>query len=167
MVTVRRFLPDDFGCLVELHEGAATALWPKTYRSKPEMVQWVKEADTPPFSMLFTIVSQEAPVGICWFYNMDGYCAMVGFGLVEKVRGTGVSKVAGQQLLDIAFNVLGLGRIGSGAAESHKGSRRLLESLGFKEEGRLRQATFVRGRYEDSVLYSLLADEWRQQCQQE
>lgn len=38
--------------------------------------------------------------------------------------------------------------------------RKILEALGFKSEGQLREHTFARGRYQDVEVFSLLADEW-------
>ena len=39
-------------------------------------------------------------------------------------------------------------------------SRAIPERLGFSEEGVLREAKLIRGRYEDAALYSMLAADW-------
>ena len=38
--------------------------------------------------------------------------------------------------------------------------KKILEALGFKPEGQLRDHSFVRGRYQNVDVYSLLAEEW-------
>jgi ribosomal-protein-serine acetyltransferase len=40
-------------------------------------------------------------------------------------------------------------------------SRAIPERLGFRQEGTLRQAELVDARYLDSVMYSMLAADWR------
>ncbi len=39
-------------------------------------------------------------------------------------------------------------------------SRAIPERLGFREEAVLREAKLIRGRYEDAVLYAMLAPDW-------
>ena len=39
-------------------------------------------------------------------------------------------------------------------------SRAIPKRLGFREEALLREAKLIRGRYEDAVLYAMLASEW-------
>lgn len=43
---------------------------------------------------------------------------------------------------------------------TNEASRGLLESLGFSEEGRLRKEAFWDGEYRDTIVYSLLREEW-------
>lgn len=43
-------------------------------------------------------------------------------------------------------------------------SAKLLERLGFRLEGRLRERWIVAGVVSDSAMYGLLAREWRQQA---
>jgi RimJ/RimL family protein N-acetyltransferase len=39
--------------------------------------------------------------------------------------------------------------------------QRVLEKAGFKKEGTLRKALFVRGKWTDGYLYSILKEEWQ------
>jgi ribosomal-protein-serine acetyltransferase len=45
------------------------------------------------------------------------------------------------------------------AAPENRRSRAIPERLGFREEGQLREAERVKGRYLDSVVYGMLASE--------
>jgi ribosomal-protein-alanine N-acetyltransferase len=42
------------------------------------------------------------------------------------------------------------------------GSQKVLEKAGFKMEGTIRKAFFLRGYLRDSILYSILRDEWKE-----
>ena len=45
-------------------------------------------------------------------------------------------------------------------AEFNAAARRVMERLGFREEGRRRRALYRSGRYSDSVIYGLLREEF-------
>jgi len=62
-------------------------------------------------------------------------------------------------LCQVAFSQLRTRRISSSALEPNVASRRVLKKLGFREEGRQREAVRVRGRSLDMVLYGLLRGE--------
>lgn len=61
-----------------------------------------------------------------------------------------------------AFTVLKLNRVEIRAAVGNVRSRAIPERLGFSQEGVARQAERIGDRYEDSVVYSMLATEWSQ-----
>lgn len=44
--------------------------------------------------------------------------------------------------------------------EHNDASIRVLEKLGFQQEGCLREHAYIRGAYRDTYLFGLLADEW-------
>jgi RimJ/RimL family protein N-acetyltransferase len=43
---------------------------------------------------------------------------------------------------------------------TNEASARLMNRLGMREEGRIRDHVFVRGAWRDSVVHSILEDEW-------
>ncbi len=63
-------------------------------------------------------------------------------------------------LLEIGFEGMGLHRIYLRHVHSNKRGHRCYLAAGFREEGRLRQATFIRGEFHDDVLMSVLAEEY-------
>ena len=65
-----------------------------------------------------------------------------------------------QTTLEACFDGWGVHRVGVRVEEGNERAMALYRRLGFKEEGRLRQAAFRDGRHADVLLFSLLAKEW-------
>lgn len=74
--------------------------------------------------------------------------------------GNGYATAAGRLLLEHAFDELGLHRTEASAFASNDASRRVLEKLGFTEEGVARGKALVDGEWTDVVRYGLLEAEW-------
>ncbi len=64
-------------------------------------------------------------------------------------------------MVDFGFRELGLQRISSWCIADNVASARVLERLGFQKEGRLRSNEFFKGRWWDTLLYALLAEDWQ------
>ena len=73
-------------------------------------------------------------------------------------QGFGIDMM--QTTLEACFDGWGVHRIGVRVEEGNERALALYRRLGFKEEGRLRQAAFRDGRHADVLLFSLLAEEW-------
>jgi RimJ/RimL family protein N-acetyltransferase len=65
-------------------------------------------------------------------------------------------------LVDFAFGSLGLHRLEADVDPRNGPSLRLLERLGFRREGLLRERYHAQGEIQDSVILGLLAPEWQQ-----
>ena len=85
----------------------------------------------------------------------------LGYNLVRARQGQGLGREAIQLALSFAFETLGLQRIEADVDPRNERSWHLLESLGFRREGRLRQRWRVKGEITDGVFYGLLRDEYR------
>jgi ribosomal-protein-alanine N-acetyltransferase len=86
--------------------------------------------------------------------------AEIGFALVPGRRGRGVMTLATEALLDFAFGTMRLRRIEADVDPDNESSIRLLERLGFRREGLLRERWLVEGEPRDAVLMGLLAADW-------
>ena len=64
-------------------------------------------------------------------------------------------------LLRFAFEQMRLHRIEADVDPDNRPSIRLLERLGFRLEGRMRERWLVQGTAQDSLMMALLAAEWR------
>lgn len=76
--------------------------------------------------------------------------------------GRGYATEVAQRLLDFGFTTLGLHRITATCDPRNTSSLRVLEKIGMRYEGTLREAVLIRDGWRDSLLYSLLKHEWRQ-----
>lgn len=108
------------------------------------------------------IVCAEDIVGMVGLHAVDWAhrSASIGYWLDEAHQGRGTMTSAVRALVDHALHALGLHRIEIRAAKENARSRALAERLGFREEGLLREAFRVGERYDDDVVYALLASEW-------
>jgi RimJ/RimL family protein N-acetyltransferase len=104
------------------------------------------------------------PVGNCALngINSKDHAAMFGIGIGEKdYWGKGYGTEAARLLVNYGFGQLNLHRIFSTALAYNERSLRLHRKVGFKEEGRARQAMFKNGQYHDLVHFGMLREEWQ------
>jgi RimJ/RimL family protein N-acetyltransferase len=102
-------------------------------------------------------------IGTCTLHRIqrDHRRAELGYILRRDHWGRGLAREALMALLDHAFGVLEFHRLEADVDPRNAASIRLLERLGFKLEGHLRERYFVAGDIQDSSIYGLLAPEWR------
>ena len=79
---------------------------------------------------------------------------------LEIYRGHGYGTDAALAILRYGFQELGLYRVEAETADYNLPARRVLEKVGFREEGRRRQKLYRAGRRWDSLVYGLLRNEF-------
>jgi [ribosomal protein S5]-alanine N-acetyltransferase len=94
-------------------------------------------------------------------WNPDYRSATLGYSLTDKAWGHGFATEASGALLQWAFNALDLNRVQAQTDTRNMASARVLEKLGFKREGELREDCVVEGEVSDSWVYGLLRREWK------
>ena len=87
--------------------------------------------------------------------------AETGYALASHAWGHGYMLEAMGALLRYGFETLDLNRIEADIDPRNEPSARLLERLGFRREGLLRERWIVGGEVSDSTLYGLLRRDWR------
>jgi len=97
-------------------------------------------------------------VGIDDMKNKEG---MVGYILNRKYWNQGYMTEAASKVVSFGFGQLGLHRITAMCDPGNIGSFRVMEKLGMKREGYLREHTLWKGIWRDSLLYAILDKEWR------
>ena len=107
-------------------------------------------------------VSDEAFIGWCSLtrWNPDYRRAPMGYCLDEAAWGHGYATEAARALLEWAFDTLDLNRVQAETDTRNGASAHVLEKLGFRREGTLREDCVVNGDVSDSWVYGLLAREW-------
>ena len=84
----------------------------------------------------------------------------VGFVLREDKWGLGLATEAARAVIKFGFETLALHRIEGRCMAENERSSAVLEKCGMSCEGRLREAMFVKGRFADIKIYSILDKEY-------
>ncbi|MFE3774136.1 GNAT family N-acetyltransferase [Streptomyces sp. NPDC059122] len=87
----------------------------------------------------------------------------IGYVFHPDHAGHGYATEASRALLKLGFEELGLHRIQAELDGRNTASAKLLERLGMRREGHLRENEFLDGEWSDEVIYAILAREWRAQ----
>lgn len=88
--------------------------------------------------------------------NAIGY---IGYWLAQEYNGKGIMTGSVKDLMKLGFNYYALNRIEIRCALDNHKSRAIPERLGFRQEGIIRSAEKVYGKYLDHVVYGLLQQE--------
>jgi RimJ/RimL family protein N-acetyltransferase len=88
------------------------------------------------------------------------HSAQIGFALRADRWGRGHGAETVRLLLRLGFDELGLHRLWGARSPDNAVSDTLMTKLGMVEEGRIRGHLLVRGAWRDSVVHSILEDEW-------
>lgn len=99
-------------------------------------------------------------IGLVHAYGIDEDRAHLAYWLLPAFHGEGYGREMAELLVDRTFEVSSVHSVGAGAFAFNEPSRHILESLGFVEEYRSREAEYVDGAYRDFVQYGLLRREW-------
>ena len=86
--------------------------------------------------------------------------AEIGYGIAEDYQGKGLGKLAVQAMIDKIFEETDLRRLMAHVYEGNTASCKLLERLGFKKEGVLRQHYIINGEPVNECVYGLLRSDY-------
>lgn len=169
-LTLREFVPEDWApVLAYQRDPRYLRFYPWTERSESEVrdfvgifVDWQKETPRRRFQLAITLKENGTLIGNCGLRRKpnNDWEADIGYELDPLYWGRGYATEASGALVDFGFRELGLSRISSWCIGDNKASARVLERLGFRQEGRLRRNEYFKGRWWDTLLYALLRDEW-------
>jgi len=88
--------------------------------------------------------------------DLHRHCDL-GYWLRKEHTGKGLMTEAAGRVISFAFETIKMHRIRCAAAEENAPSRRVIERLGFVQEGVAREAERVKSRWMTHVVYSLLS----------
>jgi ribosomal-protein-alanine N-acetyltransferase len=83
----------------------------------------------------------------------------LGYWIDRRVAGQGMASLAVALVCDHAFGAVGLHRVEADIRPENLPSRRLVERLGFRQEGLLRRYLDIDGDWRDHLSYALLAED--------
>jgi ribosomal-protein-alanine N-acetyltransferase len=85
----------------------------------------------------------------------------IGYDLNPAYWGQGIMTEALRAVLRYGFEKMDLNRIQAVIDSENVRSQKLVQRLGFKKEGVLRQNSVFKGQFRDDACYSLLREEWK------
>ena len=91
----------------------------------------------------------------------EGRQADIGYELDPRFWGRGLATEAARELLRFGFDGLGMHRICGCCVADNTASARVMEAVGMRREAHLREETWFKNRWWDSLIYAVLEDEWR------
>jgi len=83
----------------------------------------------------------------------------VGYWVDRRVAGRAVLPTALAMVADHCFTTAGLHRLEANVRPENEASRRVMDKVGFVEEGHHRRYLAIDGDYRDHVTYALLAED--------
>jgi RimJ/RimL family protein N-acetyltransferase len=109
-------------------------------------------------------VGYDVPVGVVQVRQLDPAfgTAEWGIALGSPFWGTGVFTSAARLFLDFVFDQVGVHRLEGRAAVQNGRANGALRKIGAVQEGVLRRSLACHGQYHDQLLWSILADDWRE-----
>jgi ribosomal-protein-alanine N-acetyltransferase len=85
--------------------------------------------------------------------------AQVGYWIDEAYAGRGVIPTALAMAVDHCFFVIGLHRVEATIRPENHASRRVVEKLGFREEGLRRRSLHINGAWRDHLSYAMTVED--------
>lgn len=123
-----------------------------------------RQLDTPRSEYYLAITESAAPEVVIGFVRLGlggVKAADLGYALRPEWQGRGIARAAVSRMIEFGFGDLGLHRLTANIGPQNTASMRLVESLGFRREGTIRDHVHTNGAWRDSASFSLLEGEWQ------
>jgi [ribosomal protein S5]-alanine N-acetyltransferase len=114
------------------------------------------------FQLAVTLKTSGRLIGNCGIRRTaaGAHEADIGYELSPDHWGHGYATEAARAIVQFGFAELKVHRIWAWCIADNAASARLLERLGLKLEGRLREKEYFKGRWWDTLVYGILENEW-------
>jgi len=113
------------------------------------------------YTLAIILKTKAKLIGSCGIHvsNPDSREGWIGYCLNRKFWGKGYATEAANALVDFGFDKLKLHRIFATCDPANMASAHVLEKVGLKREGHLRQHKWAKGRWRDSLVFGILGQE--------
>lgn len=167
-VVLRRPEPKDLNALYVYKNDPEIALMLggfTTGYSMQDLEEWLEYHRRCKDEVVWVIAQQrdDRCIGHVGLYNIDLRVRSAEFGILlgdRETWGKGIGRACTKFVLEIGFFELNLNRIYLSVLVTNERAIRLYRTLGFREEGRMRQAQFKNGSYVDCLNMAILRDEY-------
>lgn len=173
---IREFAEDDWQSVYDYRRDARyLRFYPDDIASESEVQAFVKQQITNQqleprlsFQMAICLPDDDRMIGNVGIrlrsllnHQSEARQADIGYELDPHYWGRGFATEAAQAILDFGFAELDLHRILANCLAENKASARVLEKLGMRLEGRLRDSEYFKNRWWDTLIYAILDYEWQ------
>jgi ribosomal-protein-alanine N-acetyltransferase len=118
------------------------------------------QSDEPRLDYIFAKIEYHSGkiVGNCWIHvtSVNNREGRIGYSLNKAYWKNGYGTETAKALIEFGFAKLRLHRIYATCDPANVGSKRILEKIGMKYEGHLKEHKWTKGRWRDSLLYAIL-----------
>jgi len=116
-----------------------------------------------PFAGGVSEIGKAKIIGTCGFnfWNKQYSSSPLGYDLLPSYWNKGIITEAVKEILRFGFEEMKLNRVQAITFPENVASTRVLEKLGFQNEGTLREWGYFKGRFQDVYCHSLLRREWK------
>lgn len=97
------------------------------------------------------------------FRSAEHRQAEIGYILDPAANGYGYATEASARMMQLAFEELGVHRVVGRIEARNSASERVLQRLGMRKEAHLIQNEWVKGEWNDEIIYAITEPEWRAQ----
>lgn len=168
LVALRDFTADDADAAYEIVGDERVTRWlsfdARDAAATATMIgSAMREARANPRTEYYLAIEALARPGLVGFIRLalgSHRAAKLGYAIHAEHWGHGYATDAAEAMLTFGFSDLALHRVTAAVGPDNSASIGVLQRLGFKPEGRLRDHVFTNGAWRDSLLYSLLAHEF-------
>ena len=122
--------------------------------------QYKSNTDIP---LAIVLKDDDRHIGNTGLHGIDHVNRSAEFGILIGERdawGQGFGVEAGRTIIDYGFKELGLHRVCLRVFSFNERARRVYAKLGFTQEGTLRESYFRDGQFHDTLVMSILQEEW-------
>ena len=143
--------------------------YPWTGRTPEEVQQFLgmflenqRQQPRAKFQLAVILRAEDRLIGNCGIRmeTADARVADMGYELAPEYWGRGYATEAARAVLAFGFAELRIHRVWANCIAENVASAHVLEKLGMRQEGRLRENEWFKGRWWDTLLYGILEHEW-------
>jgi [ribosomal protein S5]-alanine N-acetyltransferase len=167
---LREITQEDSSAILELHQPPSSMKWlgidPITQLSEAENLiekyaSW-RQLPNPGIRWGITKKNNHKIIGSCGLFkwNKGWKSCSIGYELTASERGEGLMKEALSAALEWGFSCMNLNRIEAQIHPENSASIKLASSLGFIQEGIMREGGYWDERFHDLLQFSLLRKDW-------
>lgn len=168
---LRDFVADDWRAVLEYQSDPLYLRYNHWMERTPEAVQefigWFldqqRQEPRIKFQLAVVLKANDQLIGNCGvrMEKVNDVEADIGYELSPKYWNNGYATEAAYAIVDFGFKHFGVHRVWANCIADNVSSAHVLEKLGMKLEGHLRENKYFKGKWWDTLIYAILVDEWQ------